>query len=726
MFFIKLIQILSSFCILCLFCFISISYAEPRKTLVVIKNGYQNTQASANSVLQNPDPASLLSKVAGGQLATGGGISSLPIVRGLNDDRVHTLVNGAKITSACANHMNPPLSYVDPFSASLLDQNFELPSVANFGDAIGDTIEFAIPAPQFNEKSDKYIKEATLSGLYRSNGDGFANSLNAQATNNDTAVSYAGSYNRSNSYNDGNGRKVFSTQYSAITNTLSLAKKFDNHLSTISVSTQKIPYQGFPNQYMDMVDNLNTTVTAVDNATYNWGSLDSNIFFHDTNHQMGFFSREKVGQMPMISDGRDYGYSFKLKIPSSQKSLVKFGTDFHRFELEDRWPAVPGSMMMSPNDFLNINNGRKNVIGNYAEFQHNFSSKWTSQIGLRYNFVQMDTGNVQGYTDRASAIDDNGQDDMDMSSSHPGMEMMEDPDIEAAQAFNQRDRERKDNNISISLQQKYEPDLFKSVKFGYTRKVRSPNMYERYAWGRSAMATAMIGWYGDANGYVGNIDLDPETAHTVSTTISLHDASKNIWNFDATPYISYVDDFIDASRIGTFNPKMDSAETRQILQFGNHDARLYGFDIDGSARVIQDNSLGTLSIYSVVGMVRGTRVGTGTNLYRMMPLNARLGLEHSLNNWDSLLELKAVARKSKVDSIRVEPLTAGFAVLNFQTSKSWKNMRFDFGITNLLDTYYEQALGGVDYAGFAFGQSDTIGALPGAGRSFNAGFSYVF
>jgi iron complex outermembrane receptor protein len=36
------------------------------------------------------------------------------------------------------------------------------------------------------------------------------------------------------------------------------------------------------------------------------------------------------------------------------------------------------------------------------------------------------------------------------------------------------------------------------------------------------MASQMIGWFGDGNGYVGDIDLKPEVAHTVSATADWH------------------------------------------------------------------------------------------------------------------------------------------------------------------------------------------------------------
>jgi iron complex outermembrane receptor protein len=65
-----------------------------------------------------------------------------------------------------------------------------------------------------------------------------------------------------------------------------------------------------------------------------------------------------------------------------------------------------------------------------------------------------------------------------------------------------------------------------AAELGYAHKVRSPNLYERYSWGRGTMSTSMIGWYGDGNGYVGNVDLRPERADTVSLAITASGGGK--------------------------------------------------------------------------------------------------------------------------------------------------------------------------------------------------------
>ena len=65
-----------------------------------------------------------------------------------------------------------------------------------------------------------------------------------------------------------------------------------------------------------------------------------------------------------------------------------------------------------------------------------------------------------------------------------------------------------------------------ALELGYAHKTRSPNIYERYSWGRGSMASRMIGWYGDGNGYVGNPDLKPERADTVSAALALGGGSQ--------------------------------------------------------------------------------------------------------------------------------------------------------------------------------------------------------
>ncbi len=701
--------------IFCLFIFCNSLFAEDLNLAQLLVSDSKPSQAADKALLKDANPAGQLQETPGVFFYSAGGISGLPVIHGLNDDRIKIVIDGKTISSACANHMNPALSYIDNSNLSRISVLNKLPSVAYFGDSITDTIVAESEVPYFSDFGLQ--KEAQIRSIYRSNNDGLSEQVRASAADDSIFASISGSYDRSNSYFAADGNKVNSTQYEAYNQSFNLAGKSDNHLITFQSNFQKIPYQGFVNQYMDLTDNTATSISLRDQAEYGWGKLDSNIYWQDTTHEMGFFSDEKTGSMPMESDGRDLGYNIKAEIPLSANSTLRLGNDYHRFDLEDKWPAIEGSMMMGPMTYMNINDGYKQIFGNYLELEYRPDSAWVNQAGIRNNTVQSDTGDVQAYN--------TGMAMSGMGNMASGMNM--DSDSEAANQFNSRDRSKQDNNIDVSLQSRYQSDDDWATSFGYTRKVRSPNLYERYSWGRSPMAMSMIGWYGDANGYVGDIDLKPEVAHTVSSTFSLLNGDSRKFGLDFTPYASYVEDFIDADKIGEFNPKMSMDESRSLLQFANHDARLYGFDLSADAIVSETPALGEIGLKNVFSYVKGSRTDRSDGLYHIMPFNSRFSVEQRKGKWLNSLEAIMVDNKSDTDTVRQELQTPGYMILNLTSSYTWESVKLDFAITNLLDTDYSLPLGGVDYADWsADGGRGRMLAVPGQGQSVNVGVTIYF
>jgi iron complex outermembrane receptor protein len=239
------------------------------------------------------------------------------------------------------------------------------------------------------------------------------------------------------------------------------------------------------------------------------------------------------------------------------------------------------------------------------------------------------------------------------------------------------------------------------------------------------MAADMIGWYGDANGYIGNLNLKPEVANTVSFTSGWHDGARSAWELKVTPYYTYVEDYIDADFVSNQMGMMGGMPTGFVtLRFANHDARLYGVNVSGSMGLWRSPELGRFDLFGVLGYVDGENLDTGDNLYHMMPFNAQLTFAHRLGNWSSALEVIAVAEKSQVNDLRNEPITPGYALVNLRTSYEWQNIRLDLGVENLFDRLYYPPLGGVDYADYKAGSS--LGPVPGLGRSFNAGLTVKF
>ena len=118
------------------------------------------------------DTARLLGDIPGLSLIPNGGVSSLPAIHGLADDRLKLLVDGMLVTAACPNHMNPALSYVDPSKVEKLDVWAGITPVSAGGDSIGGTISAKSAPPVFAQPGEGYHVGGSLSAFYRSVNDG--------------------------------------------------------------------------------------------------------------------------------------------------------------------------------------------------------------------------------------------------------------------------------------------------------------------------------------------------------------------------------------------------------------------------------------------------------------------------------------------------------------------------------------------------------------------------
>ncbi|MFI3184769.1 MAG: TonB-dependent receptor, partial [Methylococcaceae bacterium] len=312
--------------------------------------------------------------------------------------------------------------------------------------------------------------------------------------------------------------------------------------------------------------------------------------------------------------------------------------------------------------------------------------------------------------------------------------------LNAANAFNARDHERTNDMFDVTALMQFTPDNMSQYELGYARKNRAPNLYERYTWGARNMDMAMIGWHGDGNGYIGNMDLTEETAHTVSFTAAFH--KNDLWEFTATPYFTYVNNFIDADRClsastaaasGCKTTPQTATNNFVYLQYANHDARLWGADVSGRAQLYKDKTLGEFATHTSMSYVRGERMDGG-NLYHMMPFNMKLSLDHRLKKWQSALEMQFVDSKSDVQAIRNETQTPSYILLNARTGYEWGKVRVDVGLDNVLDKQYYQPLAGA-YLGDRFGMNPTAPAnvtvpwgrnIPGMGRSAYVGINIKF
>ncbi|MBW8329527.1 MAG: TonB-dependent receptor plug domain-containing protein, partial [Thiobacillus sp.] len=237
----------------------------PLMTVVVV--GSEPTDAGPDSVTLDADAlrpmraatsdtASLLRDVPGVSLYGAGGVSSLPAIHGLADDRLRIKVDGMDLIAACPNHMNSPLSYIDPTAVERATVYTGISPVSAGGDSIGGSILVESTAPAFALPGQGTLLKGEAGAFYRSNGNVRGANLGATVASEQASLSYTASYAQADNYKAGDDFKdyaftgrvghslpldeVGSTAYEAINQALKFAWKNDGDLFEFKYGRQHI------------------------------------------------------------------------------------------------------------------------------------------------------------------------------------------------------------------------------------------------------------------------------------------------------------------------------------------------------------------------------------------------------------------------------------------------------------------------------------------------------
>ena len=686
--------------------FSSAVFADDTSLEVIEVHGH-----SQNKHLALGSAESLLNDL-GVDFSAAGGVSNLPILNGLMGDRVKVLVDGADVTAACANHMNPPLSYVSANQITAYHVIAGISAVSAGGDNIAGVISVNTISPQYSQSNELNWHSGYVSAQYNSVNNARKVGVGARIASNTLSFNYQGAFSDAKSYDDGNGNLVLDTLYRVQNHALSAAIRDEKQQFVIKLTHQKIPYQGFANQYMDMTDNTSYGATAQYKRVLENSELEAQLNWHDVKHEMGFFSAEKTGMMPMNTDARDISSQIKWRLNLDSNSSLLLGQAFYDYRIDDWWSAVEGSAMMGPNDYININNGQRKRIAAFAEFESQINTQLWLNSGIRVEHVNTRADDVQPYNEGMAMM---------TMSAMP----MQPSNASAAAAFNSKEHDKSDTVVDISVLLNYQLTHTDELQLGLARKNRAPNLYERYSWGVSNMATTMIGWYGDGNGYIGNQNLEVETAHTISSTY-IKSAQNDDWQVSANIWYTNASDYIDADLVRSFNRFGLENTTRNILKFTNTDAVLYGVKLDLAANIHQSKALGNWQLNANITNTRAKRDDTNQPLYQIKPLHTKLAINHQLGRFENTLSWQWNDAKTRVDNNRLENQTDSYNIVNLGSKASWGDLTLSAQVSNLFDEYYQLPLGGVSIAQLKKGESTGFEQLAGQGRSFNIGMSVAF
>ncbi len=696
-------------------------------------------QQLKNQIAASSDTASVLSRFAGVSVKQAGAVSGLPSIRGLADDRIRIQVDGMDQVAACPNHMNPPLSYLAPAAIGHIQVYAGVSPVSAGGDSIGGAIVAESLPAEFSARSQF---SGAVGAFYRSNNQARGTNLVLSHSAPQHFVHYNGNWSKGNNYHaaadfktqNASGRpghlialdEVASTSFETQNHQLRLAQQYGADLVEIQLGYQQMPYQGFANQRMDLLQNQQHSVNLSWQRETGFGQLQSRLYREKVEHSMDFgpdrqfwygslammgkacepvrFYGDPAGTcaagMPMHSESVNSGFHVSGDVELTESSLLRLGIDWQQFKLDDYWTASGAAM--GPGTFLNIHQGERSRIALFSEHEVVIHSDWLLQYGVRYEQVARNAGPVRGYSDSNNAM---------------GMQAMQ-----AAQ-FNQANRQLHDNNLDLTLLSRYQLSPQLELEVAAAQKNRSANLYETYVWSGWAMAASMNNLVGDGNGYVGNLQLRPEQARLLAASLNWQSLDHK-QQVSLKPYITRVNDYIDAVaasnswQAGQFN----------ILRYQNQQAELKGVDLTLQSELYQNQS-GRWQLTAIGSYLDARNTVTSDGLYQTQPLYGRLTLSHATGGWDNSLEWQLSKRKNRLSAIRGEQATPGYGLVAIRFSHSWSQLRLDAGIENLLDKLYQQSQGGVYTAqgmtmslnGIPFGIN-----IPGMGRSVYAGLNYQF
>ncbi|WP_438970740.1 TonB-dependent receptor [Methylophaga sp.] len=615
----------------------------------------------------SPDTGELLKKLPGADTNQNGPLTSIAQYRGLFGDRVNVLVDGLNLSTAGPNRMDTPLSYIPSSQLDTISVYRGIAPVSSGIETIGGTIKAESRKAAFTN-SDEFELHGNLNGRYATNGDMRSTGLTTSIANQNHRLQFSGSVDRGHDLEFDNG-DILPTEHERDTAGIAYGFKhnkteFDldlKHLDTGETGTPALP--------MDIMWIRGETLkTGISHELNNGGKLNARISYQDVEHQMDNFSLRPAGMMQRYNQADVLAKSMQLSYSKAEWQFgVETDTAEHNSDISD--PTNPMFFVR------NFNDVERTRLSAFAEWNGSLTENWKMLSGVRLSHIKTDADEVD--------------------TSMGGMPAT------FRDQFNAADRSQSDTLTDIAVTfTRYLTDSL-DFEFGLARKERAPSYQERYLW----LPLEATSGLADGNKYVGNINLNPETAYQYEIGLDWHQPA-----FAVSPRIFYhhVNDYIQGTAGGPMG----------ALEFNNVAAKLYGFDTNWFWAVT-DN----WQVDGTVSYVRGKRRDTDDNLYRIAPFKARTQLSYLQKNWRLGIEAVTVAAQNQVSSENDEQKTSGYAYYNlsgqYQINQS---LQINAGVNNLFDREYKNHLGG--YNRVSDNDDINVGErLPGWGRSFYVGMN---
>lgn len=673
---------LLSFCVLSLISPLALADKSIEVITVTTKPQQRDTTLTqVEASITAPDVSDWLLSVPGANANKNGAISGVAQYRGYYGDQVAVLIDGVKQIGAGPNAMDAPLSYASPLLIDSIDVYRGIAPVSSALDTLGGAVK--VKQKRAIELENGEVLGAAT-GTYLTNNQGINLSGVVGIGQDRFALSSYVSVQQADHYEDGKGRELRSSEIDRLQYGLDLGYRLNTgHVSLMwqKTDTQPTGTVALPMD-IDYVDSdrikldLNTEIAGLEVNAY--------LAYHQAEHGMDNYSQRSNANMTK------FRYNTTDVDNISYYAATQWGDWLMGVE---GYESDHGSRITNPNnamfEIINFNQVEDNRHSAFIEWQQQ-ASVFSQTVGIRVKQNEADAGEVLS----------------SMAMMNPMVKKLQDN-------FNGAKRDVTDTTLDIAYTGRFHHSDALSSEFGFGFKQRAASYQQRYLW----LPMQATGGLADGKTYVGNINLDPETAYQFNLGLNYQKGSISI-----APQVFYHDitDYIQGTPSENMAVKMVAGMMGDAtpLQFSNIDAHLYGADIN-LAWQINDS----WQLTSVASYISGEREDVKDHLYRIAPLNMRTSLHYFNHDWHSQLTLSAYKKQTKVSEINNEKVSPGYATLDWQVDYDVSNqLRINFGINNLLDKFYRPHLNGINRAN---GSDVTKGeAVPELGRNLFVGFNY--
>lgn len=620
----------------------------------------------------SPDSGELFKTLPGASINRNGPLTSIVQYRGMYSDRVNVMVDGVRLSSAGPNRMDSPLSYLPSSRLQNISIYRGLAPVSSGIETIGGTVKAESKKADF-ALSDEPEIHGNLNSSYASNGDVRSSGITTSIATSQHRVQISGSLDRSHDQ-EFDGGTIDGTQAERDTAGISYGFKQNNTEFALDYDHHDTEDTGTPALPMDILwARGNTAKAAIKHSFENGDVLNAKLFYQDADHRM---SNNRFRAVPsgspfrysdsdVISQGINLSYQM-------QDWNVGFDADQATYNA-DIFDPTNASFKVK-----NFNNAERDRLSVFLEWNPRLNENWKMESGIRISHIEMDADQV--------------------STTAP-MAMMQN----LARNFNEADRSKTDTLADIVVKFTRRLNSSLDLEMGAAKKQRAPSYQERYLWAPLQSTSGLA----DGRTYVGDINLDPETAYQLELGLDWHSAKAGV-----SPRIFYhrVNDYIQGVA--------SSSAPSGALQFANVDAELFGLDANWYVSLTNEWQLdGTVSY------VHGERRDTSDNLYRIAPLSASTKLSYVQPQWRVGIEAETVASQNKVSAENDEQKTSGYAIFNLSSEyKINDSFSLSAGVDNLFDRFYRDHLAG--YNRVSGNEDIAVGErLPGLGRSLYIGLN---